>query len=95
MRAMIRRLVTALAGSALAAATLAGPTLAATDLHVCTWLTQSVGAAVGTVSAAPGSVLGPNNGGQPGGDKGPFPIYFTSDGTLLSSVSTESSSCSG
>jgi len=95
MRTMKRRLLLVLAGSALAAAALPGTTFAATELNVCTWLSQAVGDAVGTTSAAPGSVLGPNNGAQPGGNKGPFPIYFTTDGTLTATVSTESSSCGG
>ena len=93
MKNLRRRLSLVIAGATLAVAIVPGTAQATTNLNVCTWLTQQVGDAVGAISAAPGAVLGPNNGGSPGGDKGPFPISFTSTGTLLSSVVTGSSSC--
>lgn len=88
-----RRLLLVLMTAALGGAAVPGPALAATDLHVCTWLTQQVGDAVGEISAAPGAVLGPNNGGLPGGDKGPYPISFSGGDTLLRTSSTGNSSC--
>lgn len=88
-----RRLILVLMASALGVAAVPGTTLAGTDLHVCTWHTQAVGAAVGDISAAPDAVLGPNNGGLPGGDKGPYPIYFSSSETLLRTSSTGNSGC--
>ena len=83
MRTAKRRLTLLVACAALAVAALPAPAFAATDLHVCAWLTQAVGDAVGTTSAAPDAVLGPNNGGLPGGDKGPYPIYFSTTESLL------------
>lgn len=93
MKTLKRRLSLVVAGAVLVVAAVPGTALAGTDLHVCTWLTQQVGDAVG-FSAAPGAVLGPNNGGLPGGDKGPFPIYFTSSDSLLLSISSGSGGCS-
>lgn len=88
-----RRLLVILASAAMTAAVVPGVALASTDLHVCTWHTQQVGDAVGTISAAPGAVLGPNNGAQPGGDKGPFTISFgTTDASALS-TNSGSGSC--
>jgi hypothetical protein len=87
---MKRRVLLVIAGAALAAAAIPGPALAGTDLNVCTWQVQQVGDAVGTISAAPGAVLGPNNGAQPGGDKGPFPIFFTTSGGALALTATAS-----
>jgi len=92
MKTAKRRLGLLVACAALALVAVPAPTLAGTDLNVCTWLTQPVGDAVGTVSAAPGAVLGPNNGGSPGGDKGPFPISFTNSETLA--LRTASGGCS-
>jgi hypothetical protein len=93
MRTLKRRFIVTLAIASIGTASLPGVVLADTDLHVCTWLTQSVGAAVGSISAAPGAVLGPNNGGLPGGDKGPYPIYFTTSDGLRLAVASGNSSC--
>lgn len=90
MRRMKRRALFVITGIALAVAAIPGPALATTDLNVCTWQVQRVGDAVGTISAAPGAVLGPNNGAQPGGDKGPFPISFTTSGEALTLTATAS-----
>jgi hypothetical protein len=94
MRTMKRRVMLVIAGAALAAAALPAHTFASTELNVCTWLSQAVGDAVGTTSAAPGAVLGPNNGAQPGGDKGPFPIFFTTSSEALLLSSSTSGGCS-
>ncbi|MBI2781341.1 MAG: hypothetical protein HYX55_06055 [Chloroflexi bacterium] len=93
MRTLKRRFILMVASAALVVAALPGSALAATELNVCTWLAQPVGDAVGNTSAAPGAVLGPNNGGQPGGDKGPFTISFTTSGALQTTTSS-SSGCS-
>lgn len=94
MRTLKRRVLLVIAGAALAAAAVPGAAIAATDLNVCTWQIQQVGDAVGTISAAPGAVLGPYNGGLPGG-AGPYPISFTtSGGALLLSASTSGGGCS-
>jgi len=93
MNSTLIRLLLVLALSAMAIGALPATALAGSDLHVCTWLTQEVGDAVGTTSAAPDSVLGPNNGGLPGGDKGPYPIYFSDSEALLLATSTGNSSC--
>ena len=93
MRSTKRRALLVIAGAALAAA-IPATTLASTELNVCTWLKQAVGDAVGTTSAAPGAVLGPNNGARPGGDKGPFPIFFTTSSEALLPSSTTGGGCS-
>ena len=93
MRTMKRRALLVIAGAALAAAAVPSPMLAA-ELNVCTWLTQRVGDAVTTISAAPGAVLGPNNGGFPGGDKGPFDISFTSSEALALTATALGGGCS-
>jgi hypothetical protein len=93
MRSTKRQAMLVTAGLVIATGAMPGIALADTDLHVCTWLTKSVGGAVGSVSAAPGAVLGPNNGGLPGGDKGPYPIYFTTSDGLLLAVTSGNSSC--
>lgn len=94
MRTMKRRVLLVIAGAALAAAAIPAPALAGTELNVCTWLSQPVGDAVGTISAAPDAVLGPNNGAQPGGDKGPFPIFFTSSEALALTATASGGGCS-
>jgi hypothetical protein len=88
-----RRLIVVIMAAALGIAAIPGPALAATDPHVCTWHTQAVGDAVGDISAAPGAVLGPNNGGLPGGDKGPYPIYFGTTQALTLATSSGSGAC--
>jgi hypothetical protein len=88
-----RRFIVVVMAAALGVAALPGAALAATDLHVCTWHTQAVGDAVGDISAAPDAVLGPNNGGLPGGDKGPYPIYFETTQALSLATSSGSGAC--
>lgn len=93
MVSLKRRLLVIAAGAAIASAALPGAVFADTTLHVCTWHAQVVGSAVGRISAAPDAVLGPNNGGLPGGDKGPYPISFSTSDDLGMTTASANSSC--